>query len=81
MWLDGEEAFTKKGLTLWTGDTYPKFGIYRGEKGDRDSSRFSNIFDMWLYRAQISDSSLDEIAMSSGLQGQPKADKDVDDTI
>ena len=70
VWIDGAEVFNKGGLSFWTGDTYPKFGIYRGEKGDRDGSKHSNVFDMWLYRLQISDSSLDEISEASGLAGQ-----------
>ncbi|KAL9102999.1 MAG: hypothetical protein Q9163_001919 [Psora crenata] len=67
MWLDGESVLESDGLDLWTGYTYPKFGIYRGEEGDHDNGPHSNVFDSWIYKVQISDKSLDEIAESSGL--------------
>ena len=62
--------FKKTGLDLWTGDTYPKFGIYRGEKGDHDDSNDDgNTFDLYVYRIQLSDASLEEVSSSSGLSG------------
>ena len=67
--LNGESVFSKNGLDLWTGDTYPKFGIYRGEKGDHDTPGESNVFDLWVYRVQISDASLDEVSAASGIGG------------
>ena len=70
MWFDGKDVFQKSGLRLWTGATYPKFGIYRGEEGDHDGGGHSNTFDLWVYKVQISDKSLDEITESSGLQGE-----------
>ena len=70
MWLDGQGVLEKTGLDLWTGATYPKFGIYRGEEADHDRGGHSATFDLLVYRIQISDSSLDEIAESSGLQGE-----------
>ena len=67
--LDGESVFSKTGLDLWTGETYPKFGIYRGEKGDHDADGESNVFDLWVYRVQISDANLDEVSAASGIGG------------
>ncbi|MCJ1452529.1 hypothetical protein MMC28_002872 [Mycoblastus sanguinarius] len=67
MWLDGTQVLAKEGLNLWTGDTYPKWGIYRGEEGDHDTQGQNNIFDSWIYKVQLSDASLDEVANSSGL--------------
>ena len=67
MWLDGKKVLSKSGLSLWTGDVYPKFGIYRGEKGDHDGGGLSNEFDLWVYRVQLSDKSLDEVSESSGI--------------
>jgi hypothetical protein len=51
MQIDGEQVFTQSGLNLWTGPTYPKFGIYRGEKAATgDSSPDSDhVFDLWVY--------------------------------
>lgn len=70
MWLDGKSVLEKSGLSLWP-DTgvYPKWGIYRGEKGDRDGSAESNVFDSWVYKVQLGDESLDEVAAASGVQG------------
>ena len=70
LWLDGTSVFEKDGLSLWTGTTYPKFGLYRGEKGNQDGGGYGNTFDGYVYRVQISDESLDEIAASSGLGGK-----------
>lgn len=65
--LDGQSVFSKSGLDLWTGDTYPNFGIYRGEKGNHDTTGESNVFDLWVYRVQISDASLEEVSAASGI--------------
>lgn len=67
MWLDGKNVFEKNGLGLWSGDVYPKFGIYRGEKGDHDTAGETNVFDLWVYKVQVSDSSLGEVSGASGL--------------
>lgn len=66
--LDGKSVFQKSGLDLWTGYTYPKFGIYRGEQGDHDSDNDGgNTYDSYIYRVQLSDASLDEVKAASGL--------------
>jgi hypothetical protein len=47
MSVDGAEVFSRSDLHLWTGATYPKFGIYRGEKaatGDT-SPDSDHVFD------------------------------------
>ena len=67
LWLDGKQVLEKDGLTLWTGKCYPKFGIYRGEKGDHDPEGHSNVFDSYVYGVQVSDASLSEVAGFSGL--------------
>lgn len=68
LWLDGESVFTTSGLDLWTGDTYAKVGIYGGEQGAHGStSEERSVFDSWIYRVQLSDASLDEVAASSGF--------------
>ncbi|KAK4692449.1 hypothetical protein P7C71_g4759, partial [Lecanoromycetidae sp. Uapishka_2] len=74
LWLDGQKVFEKGGLSLWSGDVYPKFGIYRGEKGDHDTPGESNVFDLWVYKVQISDASLDEVSGASGLGAGVSAD-------
>lgn len=61
--------FEKEGLNLWTGDTFPKFGLYRGEKGDHEGGGYGNTLDGYVYRVQISDEGFDEIGDSSGLGG------------
>ncbi|KAL9124822.1 MAG: hypothetical protein Q9217_005889, partial [Psora testacea] len=66
MWLDGKSVLESDGLDLWTGETYPKFGIYRGERGDHDDGDDSNIFDSWIYKVQISDEGMHEVEESSG---------------
>lgn len=68
MWLDGASVHEQSGLSLWTGDVYPKFGIYRGELGDHDTKGESNAFDSWVYRVQLSDASLVEVSGASGLR-------------
>ena len=61
-------VFQTSGLDLWTGATYPKFGIYRGEQGDHDDGQNTgNTFDSYIYRVQLSDASLDEVSGASGL--------------
>ena len=67
VWLDGESVLNKGGLSLWTGAAYPKFGIYRGEAGDHDTPGESNVFDLCVYKVQLSDASLDEVSGASGL--------------
>lgn len=69
LWLDGMAVMEQSGLSLWTGDVYPKWGIYRGEKGDHDTAGESNVFDSWVYRVQLSDADLTEVAASSGVKG------------
>lgn len=50
-----------------TDAVYPKFGIYRGEDGDHDTPGESNVFDLYVYKVQLSDASLDEVSGASGL--------------
>lgn len=70
---------------LLTGDTSPKFGIYRGEAaaGSSDGDKYcpsngvytgevapsgtDRIYNSWVYRVQISDSSIDDIKEAGGL--------------
>lgn len=92
-YLDGKkQTFNEKwggktrleNVKLFTGDTSPKFGIYRAEAsgggkqfcpsnnkytGEAVSAGTDRVFDSYLYRVQISDSSLDEIAEAAGLKG------------
>ncbi|KAH7100102.1 hypothetical protein BKA62DRAFT_707609 [Auriculariales sp. MPI-PUGE-AT-0066] len=69
---NGEERL--KDVYLFTGRTYPKIGIYRGESAQGDESNpEDHTFNSYLYRAQISDTSLDEIAEAGGLNAsQPE---------
>ena len=66
-WLDGKQVLEKEGLTLWTGNCYTKYGIYRGEAGSHDTSGQSNVFDSYVYGVQVSDASLAEVSKYSGL--------------
>lgn len=72
MWLDGTHVLEKDGLTLWMGNCYTKYGIYRGEKGDYDLEGHSNVFDSYVYGVQVSDASLSEVADYSGLGGKSR---------
>ena len=54
-------------LGLWAGNTYPKFGIYRGKKDCHNAGGDSNVFELWIYCVQISDASLDEMSVASGI--------------
>ncbi|KAG8532249.1 uncharacterized protein KY384_003890 [Bacidia gigantensis] len=72
MWFDGQMVVEQGGLTLWTGKTYPKLGIYRGEQGDHDTAGYTNDFDLWVYRVMIGDGGLDEVAEAGGIQAQSK---------
>lgn len=67
MWFDSTQVLEKDGLTLWTGNCYTKYGIYRGEKGEHDTVGQSNVFDSYVYGVQLSDASLAEVAEYSGL--------------
>lgn len=73
-------------VDLFTGDTSPKFGIYRGElpldlsaaniakfcpdsgvyTGEAAPSGSDRIFNSWIYRVQISDTSKAEAAEAAG---------------
>lgn len=68
-------------MFTFTGDTSPKFGIYRGEVEDKNpkycpsSGVFTGeqapagsdrIFNSWIYRVQISDASKAEAAEAAG---------------
>lgn len=71
-------------VSLFTGDTWPKFGIYRAEKaaGPGDGKKYcpangvytgssapdgsDRIFNSWIYKVQISDSSKGEVAKAAG---------------
>ena len=71
-------------VSLFTGETSPKFGIYRAERqgggaqfcpkngafrGKQAATGADRSYDSWIYRVQISDSSLSEISEASGVQG------------
>lgn len=70
-------------VSLFTGATSPKFGIYRAERqgggeefcpktgifrGKEAAAGADRSYDSWIYRVQISDSSLNEIAEASGIK-------------
>lgn len=72
-----------KNVSLFTGETSPKFGIYRAERqggggefcpkdgqafrGKQAAAGADKSYDSWIYRVQISDSSISEIAEASGI--------------
>ncbi|KAH7100187.1 hypothetical protein BKA62DRAFT_658721 [Auriculariales sp. MPI-PUGE-AT-0066] len=66
-WLDGTRQLKRNDLCLWTGSTYPKWGIYRGEAspGSKDPASW-HTFNSYVYRVQVSDSSKAEVAESAG---------------
>lgn len=93
-YLDGvQQKFNSKwgggtrlsNVYLFTGDTSPKFGIYRGEAaaGANDGDKYcpssgvytgevapagtDRIYNSWIYRVQISDSSLSDVKEAAGL--------------
>ena len=70
LWANGESVVQQDGLNLWTGDVYPKWGIYRGEKGEHDLRGDSNVFNSWVYRVQLGDEGMDEVREASGVRGQ-----------
>ena len=76
MWFDGTKVLEKDGLTLWTGECYTKYGIYRGEKGYHDTVGESNVFDHFVYGVQVSDASLAEVAEYSGLGSKSRIRRD-----
>lgn len=57
VYLKGK-TYTRTGLDLWTGNTYPKFGIYRAETVGWDEN---------VYRFTISDQSLNDVKAAGGL--------------
>lgn len=62
-----------KNVYLFTGRTFPKLGIYRGEAArGNERNRQDHTFNSYVYRVQISDRSLDEIAEAGGLDGAGK---------
>jgi len=77
--FDGKERLTN--VELFTGGTSPKFGIYRAESagggaafcpknnifnGKAVGGSGNNIYNNYVYRVQISDSSLAEISAAAG---------------
>lgn len=58
---------SKSGLSLWSGNVYLKFGIYRGESGDHDTSGESSVFDLYVYKVRLSDASLEEVSEACGV--------------
>lgn len=67
MWFNGKKVFDRSGLNLWTDATYPKFGIYRGERGNNDIGNSADVYDLWIYRAQISNISMSDVGRASGV--------------
>ncbi|KAH0533901.1 hypothetical protein GP486_008955, partial [Trichoglossum hirsutum] len=54
MWFDGDLVLDKSGLRLWTGETYPKFGLYRGELDAGDNAQeAAHVFDSWVYHVSV----------------------------
>jgi len=73
LWLDGkQQKFNGKSklsnVFLYTGETFPKFGLYRGEAapGSKDPA-WEHTFNSYVYRVQFSDKSIDEVAEAAGL--------------
>ncbi|KAI9675535.1 MAG: hypothetical protein M1829_003339 [Trizodia sp. TS-e1964] len=67
LWLDGAKKLDKSGLNLWTGQTYTKFGIYRGElAAGQKANPEQHVFDSYVYRVQVSDKALAEVMDASG---------------
>ncbi|EJD54660.1 hypothetical protein AURDEDRAFT_179764 [Auricularia subglabra TFB-10046 SS5] len=59
-----------KNVYLFTGRTFPKLGIYRGEAAvGNERNTKDHVFNSFVYRVQISDRSLDEIAEAGGIGG------------
>lgn len=71
-------------VDLFTGPTSPKFGIYRSEAsgggsefcpsngiftGSKAPNGSPNTYNSWIYRVQISDSSMSEVAEAAGISG------------
>jgi len=88
LWIDGKkQTFVNGqqqygGMTLVTGETYPKFGIYRGEQATEDKTYCpsngvftgpaapagsAGIYNSWVYMVMISDASMDEVKEAAGL--------------
>jgi len=73
-YLDGKKQKFTNGTTrlskvfLLNGPCKAKFGIYRGEAaaGSKDAASL-HTFDSYVYRVQISDSSLSEVSAAAGL--------------
>lgn len=70
-------------VQLFTGPTSPKFGIYRSEQsgggpefcpsnniysGPTAEKGTPKVYHSWVYRVQISNSSMDEVAEAAGIQ-------------
>ncbi|KAH0535919.1 hypothetical protein FGG08_007178 [Glutinoglossum americanum] len=60
MWIDDTQVLSKDGLVLWTGNTYPKFGLYRGEqsKTGPDGPDWEHVFDAYVHKVRIDDADL-----------------------
>ncbi|KAH7091831.1 hypothetical protein BKA62DRAFT_723875 [Auriculariales sp. MPI-PUGE-AT-0066] len=66
-WLDGKRELKRGDLCLFTGDTHPKWGIYRGEAqpGSRQAAS-AHTFNSYVYRVQVSEGNKTEVATSAG---------------
>jgi hypothetical protein len=78
--VNGQQKYS--GMTLVTAETYPKFGIYRAEQATEDKtycpsnqvfsgpavpSGNADVYNSWVYRVMISDTSMDEVSEAAGL--------------
>ncbi|KAH7099684.1 hypothetical protein BKA62DRAFT_750488 [Auriculariales sp. MPI-PUGE-AT-0066] len=66
-WLDGKQELKRGNLCLFTGDTHPKWGIYRGEAqpGSKQAAK-AHTFNSFVYRVQVSDGNKKDVAASAG---------------
>ncbi|KAH7098956.1 hypothetical protein BKA62DRAFT_641670 [Auriculariales sp. MPI-PUGE-AT-0066] len=66
-WLDGSQRLKRSKLCLFTGDTHPKWGIYRGEAdaGSSDPNSW-HTFNSYVYRVQVSDIRKSDVAEAAG---------------
>ncbi|KZV87246.1 hypothetical protein EXIGLDRAFT_840110 [Exidia glandulosa HHB12029] len=68
LFLDGKPAVRLDGAQLFTGATYPKFGIYRAEAdAEKDVDADEYAVDSFVYRVQISDGGWADVAEAAGL--------------
>lgn len=73
LFVDGRPQVRLEGASLFTGTTFPKFGIYRAEASSDKvvaASGSQYEFDSFVYRVQIADGGWHEVAESAGLSDE-----------